>query len=150
MPPCGDVQQDTVTDLIIVLGSWVRSHPEFVLGANEAGMRLGGATRAADAAIWRKVDARHRTGGLRLAPPLLAAEVAGRYEPEPSLRDKAGWYLGAGVQVVWIVLPQAREVVVLTEESEGRLCAGDRLTEHSALPDLRPFVDELFIQISED
>ena len=150
MPPCGDVQQDTVTDLIIVLGSWVRSHKDFVLGTNEAGMRLRGATRAADAAIWRKADARHRTGGLRLAPPLLVAEVAGRYEPEPSLRDKAAWYLGAGVQVVWLVLPQTREVVVLTEQGESRLAAGERLTEHPALPDLRPSVEELFVQISED
>src|SRR5215210_5945637 len=50
MPPCGDLQQDTVTDVVITLGAWIRSHPEFVLGTNEAGMRLQGATRAADAA----------------------------------------------------------------------------------------------------
>lgn len=150
MPPCGDVQQDTVTDLIIILGSWVRSHADFVLGTNEAGMRLRGATRAADAAIWRKVDARNRTGGLRLAPPLLVAEVAGRYEAEEQLREKAAWYLGAGVQVVWLVLPQSREVVALTAQEECRLGAGQDLPEHPAVPDLRPRVDEFFIQISED
>lgn len=149
-PPCGDLQQDTVTDLIIILGSWVRTQGDFVLGTNEAGMRLCGATRAADAAIWRKVDARKRTGGLRLAPPVLVAEVAGRYEPEPQLRDKAAWYVGAGVQVVWLVFPQAREVAVLDEHGESRFGAGQHLAEHPALPGLRAGVDDLFIQISED
>ena len=45
MPPGGDFQQDTVTDVVITLGAWVRRHPDFVLGTNEAGMRLGEATR---------------------------------------------------------------------------------------------------------
>jgi len=26
MPPCGDFQQDTVTDVAITLGAWVRRH----------------------------------------------------------------------------------------------------------------------------
>jgi hypothetical protein len=56
MPPCGDLQQASVTDVVVTLGSWVRAHPGFFLGTNEAGMRLGGATRAADAAIWRRSD----------------------------------------------------------------------------------------------
>ena len=55
MPPCGGLQQETVADVVLALGAWIRSgHPEFVLGTNEAGMRLLGATRAADAAIWRR------------------------------------------------------------------------------------------------
>lgn len=62
-PPCGDEQQDTVTDVVITLGSWVRAHAEFVLGSNEAGMRLLGATRAADAAIWKRADTGAYTGG---------------------------------------------------------------------------------------
>jgi hypothetical protein len=55
-PPCSDEQQDTVADVVIALGAWVRRHPEFVLGTNEAGMRIEGATRAADAAVWRRAD----------------------------------------------------------------------------------------------
>ena len=75
MPPCGDLQQDTTTDVVITLGAWVRNHPEFVLGTNEAGMRLGGATRAADAAIWRRSDLGPYEGGLRRTPPVFAVEV---------------------------------------------------------------------------
>jgi hypothetical protein len=33
-------------------------------------------------------------------PPVLAVEVTGREEGERQLRDKARWYLGAGVPVV--------------------------------------------------
>ena len=86
MPPCGDEPQDTVADVVITLGGWVRKHPEFVLGNHEAGMRLGGATRGADAAIWRRSDVGARTGGLRRHPPVLAVEVAGVDDRETYLR----------------------------------------------------------------
>ncbi len=150
MPPCGDVQQDTVTDVVITLGAWIRAHREYVLGTNEAGMHLRGSTRAADAAIWRRADLGGHLGGLRRVPPVLAVEVGGDDETERALRDKATWYLGAGVPVVWLVLPEPREVLVLTSAGETRYRLGEVLASHAALPDLRPRVDELFVQISED
>ncbi|HKE15361.1 MAG TPA: Uma2 family endonuclease [Kofleriaceae bacterium] len=149
MPPCGDMQQDTVTDVVIVLGAWVRARPgEFVLGTNEAGMRLRGATRAADAAVWRRPDAEPRTGGLRTSPPVLAVEVAGRHEPEDALQDKAQWYLRAGVEIVWIVLPEQREVIVVTPSGRARHQSGERVPESAALPDLAPAVDDFFVQLA--
>jgi Uma2 family endonuclease len=149
MPPCSDVQQDTVTDVVVTLGMWVRGHPEYVLGTNEAGMRLGGATRAADAAIWRKADVGAYTGGLRRRPPLLAVEVAGsdHEEGEEVLRSKARWYLDAGVPVVWLVLPERREVVVLTAQHEERCTPGKALPSHPELPGLDAKVDDFFRQI---
>lgn len=147
MPPCGDVQQDTVTDIVIALGSWVRSHAGFVLGTNEAGMRLGTATRAADAAVWRRADLGRHSGGLRRVAPLLAVEVSSEDEPEALLRDKARWYLDQGVRVVWLVLTAAREVIVMASGSETRCRMGDRITRHPDLPDLEPAVAEFFIQI---
>jgi Uma2 family endonuclease len=148
MPPCGDLQQDVVTDVVITLGTWVRSHPEFVLGTNEAGMRLAGSTRAADAALWRRRDLAGYTGGLRRVPPVLAVEVASPDEPEHPLRDKARWYLGAGVRAIWIVLPDSREVVVVTEAGEGRYRVGERIPAHPDLPGLSPEVSELFAQLA--
>ena len=47
MPPCGDRQQYTVADVVATLIIWVRAHPEFAVGTNEAGMHLGGDSRAA-------------------------------------------------------------------------------------------------------
>jgi Uma2 family endonuclease len=150
MPPCGDLEQDTVTDVVITLGAWTRMHQGFVLGTNEAGMRLAGSTRAADAAIWRRADLGPYVGGLRRAAPILAVEVAGPNdgEPEEVLRDKARWYLGVGVEVVWIVLPESREVVVMTPTSDRRYAAGEALPLHSGLPELAAKVDDLFQQIA--
>jgi Uma2 family endonuclease len=152
MPPCGDFQQDTTTDVVITLGAWVRQHPEFVLGSNEAGMRLEGATRAADAAVWRRAELGAYEGSLRRVPPVLAVEVAGADEgdSESALRTKAGWYLSAGVAVVWILLPRSREVLVISPKGEKRLSirtSRARMPAHPALPDLRPKVSELFVQV---
>ena len=147
MPPCGDEQQDTVADVVITLGAWVRQHPEFVIGTNEAGMRLGGASRGADAAVWRRSDLGARTGGFRRHPPLLAVEVAGIDDTEEYLRDKARWYLEVGVRTVWIVLPQTREVLVIAPGVESRHGADTKLPEPSELPGLSPAVRELFVQL---
>jgi hypothetical protein len=147
-PPCADEQQDTVTDVVIALGAWVRAHPEFVLGTNEAGMRLGGATRAADAAIWRRADVGAHTGGLRRHPPVLAVEVAGTDEPEALLREKASWYLGVGVDAVWIVLPRTREVVSVTASGEIRARGDEAIEGIAALPGLIVRARELFVQLA--
>jgi len=149
MPPCGDFQQDTATDVVITLGKWVRQHPEFVLGTNEAGMRLQGATRAADAAVWRRKDLGAYQGGFRRVSPVLAVEVAGADEgdSEIALRNKAKWYLGAGVAVVWIVLPRSQEVLVVSGENEKRLSIQKRIQAHASLPGLRPKVSEFFVQL---
>ncbi|MCK6553381.1 Uma2 family endonuclease [Candidatus Binatia bacterium] len=148
MPPCGDLQQDTVTDLAAILAAWVRTHPDFVAGTNEAGMRLAEETRGADGAIWRRKDLAGYSGGFRRVPPVLAVEVAGRDEDEATLRGKADWYLARGVEVVWLVLPEQREVVVLVPGNDRRFRSGQKLRPHSALPGLEPGVDEFFVQIS--
>jgi hypothetical protein len=147
-PPCSDEQQETVADVVITLGSWVRAHTEFVLGTNDAGMRLGGATRAADAAVWRRTDVGAVVGRLRRHPPVGAVEVAGVDEPEANLREKARWYLSVGVSVVWLVLPETHEVIVLTPKSETKIVPDQRLPPHPDLPGLEPEVRELFVQIS--
>jgi len=147
MPPCGDNQQDTVTDIVITLGGWVRAHPDFILGTNEAGMILGGEVRAADAAVWRRADVRPATGGFRRVPPLLAVEVAGYDDPEDLLRDKARWYFAHGVATVWIVLPESREVVVLGPAGESRHGGEDTLPEPAGLGGLTPKASELFLQL---
>jgi hypothetical protein len=81
-----------------------------VIGGNEAGMKLGEDVRADNAAVWRRADVGGVTGRLPRTAPLLAVETAGEDEDEPALRDKARWYLSHGVSVVWIVLPDRREV----------------------------------------
>lgn len=148
MPPCADTQQYVAVDVVFLLRSWSESHPGFVIGGNEAGMKLGGDTRAADAAVWRLADVGSPQGRLQQVPPLLAVEVAGEDEGERELRAKARWYFDHGVVTVWIVLPDAREVLVLHADTESRHRIGETLREDARLPGLRPEVDRFFVQIA--
>lgn len=147
MPPCALDQQETSGDLAFELMTWVRAHRDFSFGNNEAGMAIGGDVRAADAAIWRTSDPGAMDPGLRRAPPVLAVEIAGREDTEPTLRGKARWYFAHGVEMVWLVYPKTLEVVVLTPSAETRCRLGEALPEHPSLPGLAPRVDDLFAQI---
>ena len=147
MPPSGDEQQDTVADVATELGLWARAHPDFVVAANEAGVLFGQDVRAVDASLFRRADVGPYTGGLRRVPPVLAVEVAGKDEPLQMQLDKAAWYLGRGVAVVWVLAPRTRRVIVVTGEGSIELGLGDRLPAHPALPGLEPRVDDLFRQI---
>lgn len=93
-------------------------------------MKLGRDVRAADAAVWRRADVGSESGGYRRVAPILAVEVAGRDEGEPEPREKARWSLEAGVEVIWLVLPDTREVVVITPGGEPRHARGGRLAPH--------------------
>ena len=148
MPPCGDIQQDVTGSVAVVVGSWAESRDEFVFATGEAGMLLEGDVRAADVAIWRRDLLGPYSGGYRRVPPVLAVEVAGQHHTEQLLRDKAAWYLDRGVCVVWLVLPEGRQVVVLTADRETRSQKGERIPGHPELPGLAPDVDRLFRQLS--
>jgi Uma2 family endonuclease len=147
MPPCADVQQDVAVDVVHLLRTWSEAHSSFVVGANEAGMKLGADIRAADAAVWLRSEVGPSVGRLRHVPPLLAVEVAGQDEDERVLREKAAWYLGQGVSVVWLVIPESRSVLVLGKGGELQYRVGERLAEHPRMPGLSPQVSQFFLQI---
>jgi Uma2 family endonuclease len=149
IPPCGGVQQHVASNVTWVLGNWWRQHSEFVLGSNEAGMIVNGTVRGADAAVWRRSEAGDPRGFRRTAP-VLAVEVAGQDESEDVLREKAAWYLEVGVSVVWLVLPESREVVAMQAGKESRHGEADALPEHPALPELRVQVADLFWQLGAE
>lgn len=143
MPPCGETQQRVAIDVGTELNVWRRSHPEFVVGGNEAGMLLSGEVRGADVGIWRG-GFPPRAGFARIAP-VLAVEILGEDESVEDLREKAAWYLAHGVEIVWIVVPATRSVLVVTPQ--GELPAGERIAESPALPGLSPLVADFFRQL---
>jgi Uma2 family endonuclease len=142
MPPCGEIQQRVTTDVVFQLRRWTESHPEFVVGTNEAGMILGGDVRGADAAVWRAAPARP---GFARTPPVLAVEVVGKDETLEMMLEKAGWYLAHGVDTVWTVDPMTHKVHVTT--AGGTAVVDDRLPAPSSLPGLTPLVADLFRQL---
>jgi len=147
MPPCGDDQGDVAGDVVHVLKTWAEKHPQFKVSGNEIGMYFDGEARGADAAVWLRSTLPPNTGGLRRVPPILSVEVAGRDDSEASLRAKAQWCFGHGVQLVWVVLPASREVIVMSPTTARRLGWKDRLPEAGALPGLKPRVSELMAEL---
>lgn len=148
MPPTGDAQQYTVADVVGVLSRWAEVHPDYLVGTNEAGIHLGEDVRAADAVLWHRSDVGPVTGGIQEGVvPRLVVEVAGRFDSNETLTEKASWYVDNGVPVVWLVFPGTREVAVCTAESTTRHSGSNVLREHESLPGLAPAADELFRQL---
>lgn len=144
MSPCGDVQQIVSVALVTLIGNWLEQHPEFDAGGNEAGMMLGEDVRGADAAIWRVDPSERHTGGFKRKAPILAAEIAGQDEDEADLRKKARWYFEHGVQIVWNILPDTREVAVLRPSGEQRYGETDLVPAPPEIPGLELPVARLF------
>jgi Uma2 family endonuclease len=144
MPPCGLQQGIVATRLIRVLDEWTDSHGEFVVGGNETGILLDDDVRAADGAVWLRAAVQTAEKKFPRVPPVLAAEVAGRDEGERSLVAKAQWYLARGVRVVWVLLPDTREVIVVTSDGTLRRRGDEMLPPHHALPDLAPPASAFF------
>jgi Uma2 family endonuclease len=142
MPPCGEAQAAVAANVVYLLVDWARAHAGFEVGGNEAGMLLGGAVRGADAAVWRS-GGKKRSSGFRRKPPVLAVEVGGEDEDEAVLTEKARWYLEHGVETVWLVFPEQREVVVVTNRGRKRQSSG-RLPAPASLPELSPALAEIF------
>lgn len=149
MPPCADTQQYVAVDVVHVLRTWSEAHPDFVIGSNEAGMKLGGDIRGADAAVWRRADVGAPKGRFQVVAPILAVEIAGEDEDERDLLPKAKWYLDKGTLVVWIVLPESRGVVVATAAGSARYGSEAALPEVAELPGLSPDVARFFRQLPE-
>jgi Uma2 family endonuclease len=147
MPPCADYQQDVAMDVAFILRSWSEAHPQFIVGGNEAGMKLGGDVRAADVAVWPASTATPRSGRVRTVAPVLAVEVSGEDEDEQALRAKARWYIEHGVSLVWLVFPDVREVLVISAASEERFVVGQTLPSDERLPNLEPAIAQFFVQL---
>ncbi len=147
MPPCGDEQALVTGDLLYVLGAWGRQHPDFLVGGNEPGLLIDEEVRAADAIVRHRESTGGPQRGFLRVPPILTVEVAGEEQDEETLTQKARWYLRRGVQVVWLLLPGSREVVVMTPKRKLRRGAGQQLPSHRSLPDLEPAVNEFFRQL---
>jgi Uma2 family endonuclease len=149
MPPSAEVQQVVAVDVAYVLRGWAETHRDFVVGGNEAGMKLGDDVRAADVAVWRVADVGPATQALRRVPPVLAVEVAGADEDEDALSSKATWYIAHAVTVVWIVWPSLRVVDVVTGKETRRYSRDEQIAPRPELPDLAPQVAQLFAQLDK-
>jgi Uma2 family endonuclease len=76
LPPCGERQQRIVIDVATEINLWARARTGFVVGGNEAGMKLGDDARGADVAVWRATGKPASSGFAREAPILVMTSSA--------------------------------------------------------------------------
>jgi Uma2 family endonuclease len=78
-------------------------------------------------------------------PPDLAVEVVSPSESAADVRDKVRDYLSAGTQLVWIIYPRSREVMVHTPDGLAKTYSeGDELAGFEVLPNFTCVVASLF------
>lgn len=82
------------------------------------------------------------------AAPDLAIEIVSPGQSAARFADKIQFYLLYGVRLVWVIDPEALEVVVFAPGREARtIAAGDALDGEDVLPGFRVGLDELFAQL---
>jgi Uma2 family endonuclease len=83
--------------------------------------------------------------GHELVTPNLAVEVVSPNDRAEEIEIKVGEYLRAGVQLVWIVYPEARTVQVYRPDgSSQRLSANEEISGEDVLPGFRYRVGDFF------
>jgi Uma2 family endonuclease len=77
--------------------------------------------------------------------PELVVEVRSKNDTLSQLRNKAQEYLRAGVQIVWVIDPATKSVIVYSrDESPQTLKEGGTLTAKGVIPGFKVPVAELF------
>ncbi|MBA3946347.1 MAG: Uma2 family endonuclease [Herpetosiphonaceae bacterium] len=80
-----------------------------------------------------------------VAGPDLAVEVVSPSESAQDINEKVRDYLAAGTQLMWVVYPRTRQVIVYGPSNAGRIyTVGDTLEHADVLPGFRCPVAELF------
>lgn len=83
--------------------------------------------------------------------PELVVEVRSPNDSRADIHDKAMMWLGHGVQVVWVVLPQTRQIDVYRASAQTEtLSESDYLVGDNVLPDFRCPVSDMFPAVASD
>lgn len=76
--------------------------------------------------------------------PDLAVEILSPGQSKKVLREKASYYLANGTRLVWLVFPSARQVEVITADSQHILDYDGTLTGGDVLPGFSMSVEDVF------
>lgn len=141
---------EIVARVCIALGAYTTQHPGWSLSVGDPGAKLRrdpDTLRGPDVGLIRaerRPTGKGADGWLEGAPDL-AVEVSGDAQGWSDLMRKALEYLAAGAQMVWLLDPDSRRVVVCTPpNSVNVLGEDDDLDGGEALPGFRSPVKALF------
>lgn len=151
MPKPGGRHGEITMEIGRLLANYVREHrlgrvtaaeTGFFLGQTDAGRDI---VRGLDVAF---IDAARApqplaSGIVRIAPNL-AVEVISPGNSVDDIDDKVQELLNAGTPLIWLILPEARRIIVWTNEGAIRLNEQDTLTGGDVLPGFSVRVSDLF------
>ncbi|MEM9193163.1 MAG: Uma2 family endonuclease [Myxococcota bacterium] len=133
-----------------VLKRYTHEHPEWSVSGGDPGTKLGqnpDILRGPDVGVVRRErepSGKGQAGWLEGAPDL-AVEVSGDQQSASDLARKALEYLGAGAQMVWVIDPEPKRVMVYTPPSNIQVLGeDDTLDATDVLPGFSCRVGELF------
>ncbi len=112
----------------------------------EADVHLGPDTyRRPDAAFLTKNQISGSENGVKYAVPSFVIELISPNDRIKYLEDKLQEYFDAGVQVVWHIFPNTRQVWIYSDPLHHTVCSGSEVCSAApALPDLEVTVEEMF------
>lgn len=130
------------------LGDFVEKKPLGVIVTGEAGFQLGpDELRGADVAFIRsgRLAAITEPGKYIPFPPDLVVEIVSPGDTASKVQTKVDLYLAAGTQLVWIIYPDLRRVIVFEAGGQFKLLGQDATLDGSdLLPGLSIPVSDLF------
>jgi Uma2 family endonuclease len=149
-PPAGGPHGTAATNLVLLLGQYVRANGlgrVFADGFGYELIRLPHTVRVPDLSFVRAdrlPEAGIGPGILKLAPDL-AVEVLSPSEAAWTLEEKLDDYASAGTPLVWVVDPVRRTVMIVATNAPVRwLREGDALGGDDVIPGFSCGVSEIF------
>lgn len=148
MPPGGQ-HGAIASELNAQLRTWAKAGPKGCVGV-ESGFVLGRSpdtVRSPDV-FYVRAERIPPTGipeGFWELAPDLAVEVVSPSESAADVRDKVRDYLSAGTQLMWVIYPRSREVIVHTPDGLAKTYShDDQLAGFEVLPGFTCTVASLF------
>ena len=133
------------TSLILSLGSHVRENQLGDIYSSDTGFRIGERMLIPDIAFVSHARIPDDMDKASPIPPDLAVEVVSPTDVLNRIVEKAFAYLAAGTQLVWVVEPKSKTVMVYRSETDIKLLTrNDTLTGEDVVEGFACQVAELF------
>ena len=120
MPTSGEHGKINIT-LILLLGSHVRGNQLGDIYSADTGFQVGERMLIPDVAFLSKARIPDDISKAFQIPPDLAVEVVSPTDASARIEEKAFAYLAAGTQLVWVLRPKSKTILVYRSETDIQL-----------------------------
>lgn len=144
------------TNLIIVLGAYVREHQLGIVTGPDSTLKMAsGRIRLPDVsfiAMSRLADGMAPRARVPAMAPDLAVEVLSEGNTPEEIRQKLSEYFQSGTRLAWVIDPPTRTVSVYRRPGAATvvLCEFDSLDGEDVVPGFKLLVSELFQNVPRD